>query len=108
MYCTMKGPIIPSRLQAVLWSTDIKHLDIVKDKGYIIHQIFAYGGWEDLLWVLEIYTKSEIINTFTATPFKDYREKRFLFVKNFILGLKNRQMNELRYVKNIPRDIRYR
>ncbi len=104
----MKSPTIPTHLQAVLWSVDIKRLNIEKDKGYIIHQIFAYGGWEDLLWVLGIYSKSEIINTFTAIPFKDYREKRFLFVKNFILGLKNYQMNELRYVKNIPRDIRYR
>lgn len=97
---------IPKRLQAVLWSTDIKLLGIEKDKGYIIHQIFAYGNFDDILWVLKAYSKKDIISTFTKIPFKDYRASRFNLIKNFLLGLRNFNLNERLYVKNIPRDIR--
>lgn len=102
-----KAVTIPPSLQPILWSADIKNLNLEKDKGYIIHQIFAYGKIEDILWVFQTYSKKEILKIFTTTPFKDYRAPRFSFVKNFILGLKDHHMNELLYVKNIPRDIRY-
>lgn len=101
------SPSIPPHLQALLWSVDIKNLDMEKDKSYIIHQIFAYGKLEDIIWVFRVYPKKEIIKTFTTIPFKDYSASRFLFIKKFVLGLKNDTMNELRYVKNTPRDIRY-
>ncbi len=97
---------IPQKLQGILWSVDIKHLDIEKDKGYIIHQIFSYGNFDDISWVLKTYSKKDIISTFTKIPFKDYRASRFNLIKNFLLGLRNFNLNERLYVKNIPRDIR--
>lgn len=97
---------IPQRLQAVLWSTDVKLLDLEKDKGYIIHQIFSYGNLDDILWVIKTYSKKDIISTFTKIPFKDYRASRFNLIKNFLLGLRNFNLNEKLYIKNIPRDIR--
>lgn len=101
----MKTKKIPQRLQAVLWSTDVKLLDIAKDKGYIIHQIFSYGSLNDIAWLFQTYPKGKIIETFIEKPYKDYRDARFAFVKNQILGLKSFQPDERLYVKNIPRAI---
>lgn len=98
---------IPGGLQGVLWSIDIDRLDLIRDKVYIIHQVLAYGTLKEILWLLKVYTNKDIIDTFTCFPYKDYIKPRFNFVKNIILGLKNISMNEARYVKNIPRDIRY-
>ncbi len=95
----------PARLQAILWSVDVGHLDIEKDKGYIVHQILAYGRMEDILWLLKTYTRYEMEKVFTTMPYKDYDRARFYFVKNFILNLKGTSLNERLYVKNIPRDI---
>lgn len=97
---------IPKRLQAVLWSSDINDLDIERDKGYVIHQIFSYGRMEDILWLFKTYPKKDLVKIFTTYPFKDYRYPRFNLVKNYILGLRDRHLNEKLYVENIPRDIR--
>ena len=96
---------IPKSLQGVLWSTDVALLDAEKDKGYIIHQIFSYGTWDDILWVFKNYPIKEITQVFTTRPFKDYFAARFYFIKNYLLNLKNYKMNERRYVKNTPRDL---
>lgn len=97
---------IPKNLQSVLWSVDINQLDLEKDKGYIIHQIFSYGKMDDILWLFKTYPRQEIIKIFTTHPFKDYEESRFYFVKNYLLDLKGQSLNEKLYVKNIPRDLR--
>ena len=97
---------IPKEMQAVLWSVDVSHLEIEKDKRYIIHQMLSYGRMEDFKWVFRVYPKEEIIKVFTTFPYKDYTQSRFYFVKNFLLSLRNKSLNEKYYVKNIPRDIR--
>lgn len=97
---------VPKNLQAVLWSSDIQNLDLKRDSAYIIHQILAYGGVDEIRWLFKNYKLPEIIKTFTTVPYKDYRKKRFYFVKNILLHLENKDMNERLYVKNIPRDIR--
>lgn len=101
---SLKQKKIPKRLQPILWSVDVRHLDIERDKGYIIHQIFAYGRMEDILWVFKTYPKKEIIEVF-KTPYKDYFQARFHFVKNFLLGLTSWRPDQRLYVKNIPRAI---
>lgn len=101
----MKRKRISKRLQAILWSADIKDLDLQKHKGYIIHQIFSYGNLEDIKWVLANYPKKEIANTFKKVSYKDYRAARFFFVKDYILSLRNFHPDERLYVKNIPRAI---
>lgn len=97
---------IPKTLQAVLWSVDIAHLNLEKDKIYIIHQILSYGRMEDIKWVFKTYPKEEIVEVFINHPYKDYTESRFYFAKNYLLSLKDMSLNEKHYVKNIPRDIR--
>lgn len=97
---------LPKQLQAILWSKDINHIDQKKDKEYIIHQIFAFGRIEDIIWLFKTYSSRELTKIFTSIPYKDYTAARFHFVKNYLLGLKNRNLNERLYVKNTPRDIR--
>lgn len=96
---------VPKSLQGVLWSKDVNHLDLIKDKNYIIHQIFSYGNLEDIFWLFKIYSKKNLQNTFINIPYKDYEASRFNFVKNLILDLKNIKLNEQLYVKNTPRII---
>lgn len=96
----------PKWLQGTLWSCGVGLLDIEKDKNYIIHQVFAYGTLEEILWLFKTYPKTALVKVFTTIPYKDYFAPRFSFIKNYFLGLKNLTMNENRYVKNIPRDIR--
>ena len=98
--------LIPKNLQSVLWSQNIASLDIEKDKTYIIHQIFSHGRMEDILWLFTVYPKTELENIFQTHPYKDYDAARFNFVKNYLLRLRNKEINEQRYVKNTPRDIR--
>jgi len=97
---------IPNSLQPILWSADIGKLDIKKDKAYVIHQIFAYGTMKEIIWLFHTYAKKELITVFISCPYKDYFAARFYFVKNYILNLRDFVMNERRYVKNTPRDIR--
>ncbi len=94
---------IPQKLQSVLWSTDVRLLDKERDKNYVIHQILSYGRLEDIRWLLQTYTKKNIKNVFTHVPYKDYAAARFYFIKNYLLNLKRQLLDEMLYVKNIPR-----
>lgn len=96
----------PKSLQGTLWSADVNTMDLEKDKGYIIHQAFSHGSLEDMFWILRTYPRDVIRHVFATVPYKDYRAPRFYFIKNFLLQLRDTPMNERRYVKNIPRDIR--
>lgn len=95
---------LPNQLQSVLWSINIDHLNLEKDKYYIIHQILSYGRLEDMLWLISTYPRKEIIDVFKVS-FKDYARSRFYFVKDAILGLKQWHPDERYYVKNISRNI---
>lgn len=46
---------LPASLQSILWSADIKQLDLTKDKIYIINQILSYGGLKELRWLFSNY-----------------------------------------------------
>ncbi len=98
---------LPKRLQSVLWSVNIDHLNLEKDKYYIIHQILIYGSFADLQWLFKTYNRSKITETF-LTPYKNYPRNIFYFVKNYILGLKNSNLNENDYVTSIHGSIRQR
>lgn len=95
----------PKQLQALLWSANVLHVDIQKDKGYIIHQILSHGTLVHIRWLLDTYKKTDIRDIFQQFPYKDYRLSRFHFVKNMLLNLDTQLMDERRYVKNIPRAI---
>ena len=97
---------IPSNLQSVLWSSDVRKLNLQTDKNYIIHQILSNGRLEDIKWLFGTYPKDLIAKTFISKPYKDYAPARFNFVKNFILGLNKTKIDERFYVENTTRNIR--
>lgn len=103
---TFKKRRIPKRLQGVLWSVDVKDLDLERSKAYIIHQIFGYGTMEEILWVFRTYAKKDIIKTFMTKPYKDYIGGRFYFVKNYLLHLNHWHPDIRYYVRNTPRVLR--
>ncbi|MBI5123337.1 hypothetical protein HZA75_05770 [Candidatus Roizmanbacteria bacterium] len=98
---------IPKRLQPVLWSTDVSKLDLQKDKYYIIHQILIYGRMEEINWLFKNYSKKEIIEIFLQ-PYKNYPRFIFYFVKNYLLGCQDRQLNEDAYVTSISGPVKPR
>lgn len=90
--------IVPASLQHVLWSCDVKDLDLEKHKTYIIHQILMLGDFSELEWLFKTYSRREIINVFTNVPYKNYPPVAFNFVKNYLLGLKSFSLPEDNYV----------
>lgn len=103
----MQAQSIPSWLQPVLWSSHVDRLDLARDAAYIVHQVLAYGDIREFKWLFRTYSQANIIDTFTTHPYKDYTHPRYLFVKNYLLHISDRILNEQHYVKNTPRDIRY-
>lgn len=104
----MKKTKIPKRLQSVLWSVNIDGLDIKKNKSYIIHQILIYGTLIDLKWLLSVYPKKEVINIFLKQPYKSYPGYVYEFVKNYVLDLKQKNIDENAYVTSIFQPLRSR
>jgi len=51
---------ILKKLQNVLWSYDVRDLDLKEDKDYIITQVLNYGAWEDLKLLYELYSEEDI------------------------------------------------
>ena len=92
---------IPKKLQAVLWSVDVDQLNTQRDKHYIIAQVLLYGTFEEIRWLFNTYTRSEIVDSFVNHPIKMYPRNVFYFVKNFILGLRERRLPEEKYVTAI-------
>lgn len=90
---------IPSTLQPFLWSKNVKKLNRETDKIYIIHQILSYGDLKELRQLFRIYDRAEIRKTFIRFPKRIYQPSVFFFVKNLILGLKNKKLKERDYVK---------
>ncbi len=87
----------PQSLQGVLWSCPVWHLDIERDKVYIINQVLAFGDFEEIRWLFHTYSKSEIVDVFLHRPIKTYLKEGFYFVRDYVLKLKT-SLPETRYV----------
>lgn len=103
----MKPVKIPKKLQPILWSVDTDKLDIQKHKGYIIHQVLRFGTLSDIKWLFQTYTKDKIRKFFLAHPSKNYAPEDFHFIKNYVLGLRER-LDSDKYVTSISGPIRPR
>ena len=99
---------IPKRLQAVLWSCDIKDLDPERDKRYIIHQVLRYGTLNDINWLFHTYSREKVRNVFLKHPSKNYGKESLYFIKDYILGLKNQELDQDSYVTSIHGPVRPR
>jgi len=90
---------IPKNLQAVLWSEDVKTLDIRKDQVYIINQVLRYGSLNDIKWLFKTYPKSKVKSVFTKNPLPIFTPQALNFVSRFLLKL-NRHPYESKYLRN--------
>lgn len=97
---------IPKWLQPTLWSVKVDHLDLEKDKAYIIHQILAYGNFREIRWLFKTYPKKTIRDVFIRRPMKVYTRPIFNLVKEILLGIKNKGLPIERYDRDLPRYIR--
>lgn len=94
---------IPRSLQGVLWSAGVSHLDMDKDKEYIIHQVLMYGTLAQIQWLLRVYGVKMVQEVFLSHPVKVYTPQALYFIKNIILGLKNTRVDAKQYVSTFPR-----
>jgi len=93
-------------LQGILWSKNIKNLDLKRDRVYIVHQFLSYGNLEQIKWLFKAYKPRKIKEIFIKSPKKIYSPAVFYFIKNFILGLKRKKLPEEKYVKNSLRVVK--
>ena len=91
----------PTSLQGILWSKNIKNINLEKDKVYIIHQVLGYGSLQQIKWLFRVYKPTEIQEVFEKYPKKVYLPSVFYFVKNFILNLKSKKLPPQIYVKTL-------
>jgi hypothetical protein len=99
-----KKTTLPKNLQAVLWSKDATNLNLDEDKNYIIHQVLAYGTWDQIKWLFKTYSANKIRTVFREYPEKDYTNKSFNFAKNILLEISS-NLDKRYYVKTFPRVI---
>lgn len=98
----------PKNLQAILWSSDVNQLDIEKNKGYIIPQVFIYGTMDELRWLFQTYGRETLTHHFLNHPGKLYPKKVFHFVKNYLLRLSRKNVDEEDYVTSLYGPLRQR
>ena len=98
----------PKSLQPILWSAEVSRLDLEKDKGYIIPQVFIYGTMDELKWLFQTYGRETLTRHFLDHPAKLYSKKVFHFVKNNLLHVANKYLDEEDYVTSISGPLRQR
>ena len=99
----MKKHKIPKKLQGVLWSVDVKDLDLEVNKAYIINQILCFGRQSELKWLFKTYSRSEIKEVFLKRPSKIYLPSAFNFCKKILLDIDHCDLPLNRYVRSLPR-----
>lgn len=92
---------IPESLQGILWSCNVKDLDLEKDKVYIIHQVLSYGELKQIRWLFKIYGKKIIREVFLKKPVNVYSSSNLSFIKNILLGLKNVPIKKKQYIQSL-------
>ncbi len=95
--------MIPPSLQGVLWSKRVDRLDLEKDQQYVINQILAYGGLEDIKWAKDSYGWKKLRQVFVEKPLKIYLPRTFYFVKNVLFGLSDNAALREKYDQTLPR-----
>jgi len=92
---------IPRSFQSILWSCNVKNLDLEKDKVYIIHQVLNYGNLEQICWLFKMYGRDEIKKVFLKKPVNIYYPSTLSFIKNIVLNLKNVPIKKKQYIKSL-------
>ena len=93
--------MIPKRLQAILWSKSVDKISLEDDRNYIVHQVLMYGDLKSIKWLFDAYSRNGVRDVFVRHPKKVYTAPAFNFVKNFVLGLGAKKLEENKYVKTV-------
>lgn len=51
---------IPKTVKRLFWDTDVKAIDLSKNRGFFITRVADKGGLRDLRWLIKIFGKKEI------------------------------------------------
>lgn len=94
----------PKWLQAVLKSTAVEDLDLDENKPYIVHQILAFGTWEQIGWLLNNYGVDTVREVFQKQPMKLYSPAAFHFTQ-LILNAPDTLAHNNLYDQTLPRHI---
>lgn len=94
----MKNSKKASNFRRLFWHMDGKKLDPKKDKNLIIHQTLAYGSWEDMQNLLEIYGRETVRAEFIKSKAGTYQPAVLALVQ-FILGAP--EIDKSKYIKKI-------
>lgn len=72
----------------LFWDTEIRNIDIQKNKSFIIQRVLEYGLWNDWKLISQWYGITEIGNI--ATQFRTLDSKALAFIINITgLSIKN-------------------
>jgi len=92
---------LPRKLQAKLWSSDLRNVGVRRDRTMIIHKVLAYGTMNDIHWLVGEYGKKKVKDGFLNNPMNLYTKSALNFAKNIILGLDNIEVDGSKYVKTL-------
>ena len=85
---------MPVEFKCFFWDTEFEKLDIKKNMKYIISRLLTEGNMDTYKWLLENYTKEDIIETAKTS-------RRFNpLTANFLKHLYNLSEDEMVYYVN--------
>jgi len=85
--------VLPEKLKGTLWSYDISKIDIERDKKIIIENVLNHGTDDEILWVLRVYSKEDIVSVL-KNPSRGSWDRKSL---NFWLFLFNVKIEREKY-----------
>lgn len=94
----------PKWLQAVLKSAAVEDLNLEKNKAYVVHQVLAFGTWEQIRWLLNYYGVDTVREVFQKQPMKLYSPAAFYFTQ-LILNVPDTLVHKNLYDQTLPRHI---
>jgi hypothetical protein len=82
----------PKIIQPYLWFSDLKKIDLHKDKNRIILNVLNFGSREATDWLFKYYLKSEIKQVIKNYGAKGELSKKSLNYWTFLLNIKKEQL----------------
>lgn len=66
---------LPDFFRPILWSYDIRRIDVARDRKAIIVQALNYGDLEHWRWLVHTYGKEEIRKVLAGLPMTEFRSR---------------------------------
>lgn len=67
----------------VFWDVDIEHLDLDRDKAYILARILEFGRLCDVKWAMKTYGPDQIHDFFKNTGHPETSDRTLAFWRAF-------------------------